>query len=115
LKVLRFFNRSEIVSSAHNGGHRVRYWDKGASDAEDAAYTAGVLMHKMTDKTFVIEHVARGRWGPREREQRMRRYAEVDKRRCKNYSIVVEQEPGSSGRESAENTMRNLERVRRAR
>jgi predicted phage terminase large subunit-like protein len=101
LKVLHFLNRPDVVSS-------VRYWDKAASDAEDAAYTAGVLMHKMTDKTFVIEHVARGHWGSLEREQRMRQYAEVDKRRCKNYSIVVEQEPGSSGRESAENTMRNL-------
>jgi predicted phage terminase large subunit-like protein len=101
LKVLRFFYCANIISS-------VRYWDKAASDGEDAAYTAGVLLHKMNDKTFVIDHVARGRWISFEREQRIRRYAEVDKKRCKNYSIVVEQEPGSSGKESAENTMRNL-------
>jgi phage terminase large subunit-like protein len=55
LKVLHFLDRPNIVSS-------VRYWDKGASDAENAAYTAGVLMHKMKDKTFVIQHVVRGRW-----------------------------------------------------
>jgi hypothetical protein len=91
LKVLHFFNRSNILSS-------VRYWDKAASDTEGAAYTAGVLMHKMTDKTFVIENVARGHWTSLERERRMRKYAEVDKRRCKNYSIVVEQEPGAFNR-----------------
>jgi predicted phage terminase large subunit-like protein len=101
LKVLHFFDRANIISS-------VRYWDKGASEADDAAYTAGVLMHKMKDETFVIEHVLRGRWISFEREQRMRRYAEADKRLCKNYMIVVEQEPGSAGKESTENTIRNL-------
>ena len=55
LKVLRVFYRANIISS-------VRYWDKASSDGKDAAYTAGVLMHKMNDSTFVIEHVARGRW-----------------------------------------------------
>jgi len=101
LKVLRIFDRANIISS-------VRYWDKAASDGKDAAYTAGVLMHKMNDKTFVIEHVARGRWSSLNREQRMREYAEADKKVAKNYMIVVEQEPGSAGQESAENTIRNL-------
>ena len=69
---------------------------------------AGVLMHKMNDNTFVIEHVARGRWSSLNREQRIREYAEADKKHCKNYMIAVEQEPGSSGQESAEHTIRNL-------
>jgi hypothetical protein len=30
-----------------------RYWDKWASDGKDAAYTAGVLMHKMNDNTLL--------------------------------------------------------------
>ena len=38
----------------------------------------------------------------------MREYAEADKNHSKNYMIVVEQEPGSAGKESAENTIRNL-------
>jgi predicted phage terminase large subunit-like protein len=101
LKVLDFFYRAKSLSS-------VRYWDKGASDDENAAYTAGVLMHKMPDKTFVIEHVARGRWNSLEREQQIRTYSKADKVLQKNYSIVVEQEPGSAGKESAENTIRNL-------
>jgi predicted phage terminase large subunit-like protein len=101
LQVRHFFDRADIVSSA-------RYWDKGGSDGKDAAYTAGVLMHKMKDETFVIEHVARGRWSSFEREQRIRRYAEADKTLGKNCSIIIEQEPGSAGKESAENTIRNL-------
>ena len=101
LQVLHFFDRANIRSS-------VRYWDKGGSDGKDAAYTAGVLMHKMNDKTFVIAHVVRGRWSSLNREQRMREHAEADKKLSKNYMIVVEQEPGSAGKESAENTSRNL-------
>jgi predicted phage terminase large subunit-like protein len=101
LQVLHFFDRANILSS-------VRYWDKGASNGKDAAYTAGVLMHKMNENTFVIEHVVRGRWSSLNREQRMREYAEADKKHSKKYMIVVEQEPGSAGKESAENTIRNL-------
>jgi predicted phage terminase large subunit-like protein len=101
LKVLHFFDRAPSLSA-------VRYWDKGASDDENAAYTAGVLMHKMKDGIFVIEHVVRGRWNVREREEHIRTYSKADKILCKNYSIVVEQEPGSGGKESAENTIRNL-------
>ncbi len=65
-------------------------------------------MHKMKDKTFRIQHVVRGRWTSFEREQWMRKYAVADKILFGNVTIVIEQEPGSSGRESAENTMRNL-------
>jgi len=101
LRVLQSFDCASDVSS-------VRYWDKGASDGKDAAYTAGVLMQKLHDGTFVIAHVVRGRWSPFEREQRMRIYAEADKKLCKNYTIVVEQEPGSAGKVSADHTIRNL-------
>jgi hypothetical protein len=86
LKVLHFFDRADSLSS-------VRYWDKGASDAENAAYTARVLMHKMKNGTFVIEHVVRGRWNALEREQHIKTYSKADKILCKNYSIVVE--PGA--------------------
>lgn len=101
LKVLHFFDRADSLVAA-------RYWDKGASEDEDAAYTAGVLMHKVKDGTFVIDHVVRGRWNVREREEHIRTYSKADKILCKNYSIVVEQEPGTGGKESAENTIRNL-------
>jgi len=77
LKVLPVFDRANIAFS-------VRYWDKASSDAKDAAYTAGVLMHKMKDTSFVIGHVARGRWSALKREQRIREQAEADKKFCTN-------------------------------
>jgi hypothetical protein len=86
----------------------VRYWDKGGSEDEDAAYTAGCLMHNLLDKTYVIEHMARGRWLALEREQRIKAYARADQELCKSYEVRIEQEPGTGGRESAENTLRNL-------
>jgi predicted phage terminase large subunit-like protein len=101
LKFLHLFDRADSLSA-------VRYWDKGASDTEYAAYTAGVLMHKMKDRTFVIDHVVRGRWNSLEREEQIRTYAQADKILCKTYFVVIEQEPGSGGKESAENTIRNL-------
>jgi hypothetical protein len=101
LRVLNFFERANVLCA-------VRYWDKAGSDNDRAAYTAGVLMLKLRDNRFVIAHVARGRWGALEREQRIRRHAELDYSLYKNYCVIVEQEPGSGGKESAENTLRNL-------
>jgi len=45
LKVLPFLDRSKIMNS-------VRFWDKGGSDHEDAAYTAGCLMHTTIDRQY---------------------------------------------------------------
>jgi predicted phage terminase large subunit-like protein len=92
--------------------HSVRYWDKAASDKEDAAYTAGVLMHKMRDGTFAIENIERGRWNALDREWRIKAVSHADHRICKNYVVWVEQEPGSGGKESAEHTIRNLAGLR---
>lgn len=101
LKVLRFaLNRKEIRAS-------VRYWDKAATE-DGGAYTAGALMHAMKDKTYVIEHIARGQWSVLEREKRIRELAQNDRSVCLNYEVMVEQEPGSGGKESVENTIRNL-------
>jgi hypothetical protein len=47
-------DRSQILRS-------VRFVDK-AGTSDGGAYTAMVLMHLMHDKSYVIEHVARGQW-----------------------------------------------------
>lgn len=94
-------DRSKIVAS-------IRSWDKAGTVSNDAAYTAGVLMHKMSDGTYLIEHMERGRWGALDRERRIRHWAETDAALCPNYRVIVEQEPGSGGKESAEATIRNL-------
>jgi predicted phage terminase large subunit-like protein len=101
LKVLPHLDRSQILGS-------VRYRDKGGSDDEDAAFTAGCLMHRLLDKTYVIEHIARGRWSALDRERWIKACADADSKACISYEVWVEQEPGTGGKESAENTIRNL-------
>ena len=86
----------------------MRYWDK-AGTADGGAYTAGVLMHKMIDGTFVIEHVARGQWSALEREGQIKSgRAAIAQLSPGSYEVGVEQEPGSGGKESAEATIRML-------
>jgi len=102
-RILPYWERKNIAAS-------IRYWDKGNS--EHGAYTAGVLMHRLYDNTYIVEDVARGRWSALEREQRIKATTESDAKKCYNYQIWIEQEPGSGGKESAENTIRNLARFR---
>ncbi len=105
LRILPHLIRAKIISS-------VRYWDKGGSTKEAASFTAGVLMHKLSDDTFVIGHIARGRWSTLERERRIKSYSDSDAERRSNLDIWFEQEPGSAGKESAEATIRNLAGLR---
>jgi hypothetical protein len=49
----------------------VRYWDKAGTE-DGGAHTAGVLMHKINDGGFVIEHVVRGQWSALDRERQSR-------------------------------------------
>jgi len=106
LIILPVFDRSQISRT-------VRAWDKASTAGGDGAYTAGVLMHKMRDGSFVIENITRGRWSAFERERIIKQLAEFDQQILHEYGkwdyrITVEQEPGSGGKESAEATIRNL-------
>ena len=82
----------------------VRYWDKAASENE-GKYSAGVLMARDSQDRFYVLHVIRGRWSAHDREQIIKRTASLDGR---GTTVVVEQEPGSGGKESAELTIKNL-------
>ena len=83
---------------------KVKYWDKAGTEG-GGAYSAGVLMYRMKDKTYIIPDVQRGQWSAGEREARIRQTAEID---GKDVIVWVEQEPGSGGKESAEATVKNL-------
>lgn len=90
----------------------VRYWDKAGTEdngrkkkTAGPAYTAGVKMGKLADGRFVILDVVRGRWKAATREKVIKMVAGMDGPSC---AIWVEQEPGSGGKESAENTILNL-------
>jgi predicted phage terminase large subunit-like protein len=102
LVTLVFLDRKQVVKS-------VRYIDKAGTEG-GGAYTAMVLMHQLKDKTFVIEHVVRGQWAALEREERIKFWAHADRKLCHPgaYEVVIEQEPGSGGKESAQSTMRML-------
>jgi hypothetical protein len=97
LKVIPPFSRADVQAS-------IRYVDKAGTVSDDAAYSAFVLMHLMKDRTYVIEHVMRGRWSALDREKKLKELCENDQRTCADYRVWVEQEPGSGGKESVEAT-----------
>lgn len=87
----------------------VRYWDK-AGTLGDGAFTVGVKMglepasHGDEPKFWILD-VVRGQWESSERERIIKHTAMLD---GKSVIIGVEQEPGSAGKESAENTAKRL-------
>lgn len=85
----------------------VRYWDKAGTE-DGGAYTSGCLMHCMKDGTFLVEDLVRGQWKASEREKMIKQTAKLDAAICPNLEIWIEQEPGSGGKESAENTVKML-------
>lgn len=82
----------------------VRYWDKAGTEG-GGAYTAGCKIGRLTDGRFIILDITRGQWGAGKREKMIKLTAETDGYEC---PVWIEQEPGSGGKESAENTISNL-------
>lgn len=93
-----------IVDAVPAASSFVRYWDKAGTQG-GGAYTAGVLMAKSPDGFFYVCDVVRGQWSAFERERQIKQTAELD---GKDVAVWVEQEPGSGGKESAQNTILNL-------
>src|SRR5262249_59873311 len=85
----------------------VRLWDKAAT-AGDGDFTAGILMSKTTGGQYFVEDVVRGQWGSGERDQVILKTAQSDAKRPGSVAVWVEQEPGSSGKDSAQATVRLL-------
>lgn len=82
----------------------VRYWDNaGTKDA--GCYTAGGKVSKLANGQFLIEHMERGQWESIEREARKKATAKRDGVHCRVY---IEQEPGSSGKDVANQSIRNM-------
>lgn len=119
------FRRSwfQIVGAAPRDARRVRYWDKAATPG-GGAYTAGVLVAMDAEGRVYVEDVKRGQWSALERERIIKQTALEDAMRYgdvrwrdggREYEIWdygvdiwLEQEPGASGVESAQATIRNL-------
>lgn len=83
---------------------RVRYWDKAGTEG-GGAYSAGVLMALGTDGRFYVEDVVRAQLSAGGREALIKQTAALD---GVAVEVWTEQEPGSGGKESAENTIRGL-------
>jgi len=84
---------------------KVRYWDKAGTEGGTGARSAGVKMGVTESGKFVVMDVQKGRWASDKREAKIRRTAEAD---GIDTHVVVEQEPGSGGLESADATLKNL-------
>jgi predicted phage terminase large subunit-like protein len=99
IKVVDSYNDRHIVKM-------VRYWDKAISLDKSASSTASVLMAFMSDECafgVIILDCIVGKWGAGIREQKIKQTAQLDGVAVR---VGVEQEPGSGGKESAENTMK---------
>lgn len=83
---------------------RVRSWDKAGTE-DGGAYSVGVEMGVDKDGDFWVLDVVRGQWGSHRREEMIKLTAEVD---GEDVDILLEIEGGSGGKESGENTVRNL-------
>lgn len=102
----RVISREQLPQAIFKLGRAIRYWDKaGTEGAGD--WTVGVLIVHFEGKFYVAD-VIRGQWSAASRQARMRRAAELDSKEWSNYVIWQEQEPGSGGKESAENTVKEL-------
>jgi len=81
-----------------------RGWDKAATEG-GGCYSAGVKMARLQNGRFAVLHVRRGQWSTEKREAAMRACAQQD---GVNVCIHMEQEPGSSGVDSAKATIKSL-------
>lgn len=82
----------------------VRYWDKAGTEG-GGCQTVGVKMGIDRQARFWILDVIRGQWDSAVREDIIEQTAKADGIHVR---IAHEQEPGSGGKESAENTTRRL-------
>jgi predicted phage terminase large subunit-like protein len=97
----------EIVDALPAKCTFVRYWDKAGTES-GGAYTAGVLMARTPERQYITVDVVRGQWSAGKREAVIKQIADLDRQRFGNVGIWVEQEPGSGGKESAQNTVITL-------
>lgn len=81
-----------------------RFWDK-AGTLGGGAYSVGALLGRDAADRYWLLDVVRGQWDSDRREQIILATAKLD-----GYGVMVgvEQEPGSGGKESAQNTVRML-------
>lgn len=99
----------QILDALPAGCEFVRWWDKAAT-AKGGDYSAGALLARAADGRFYVVDVQRGQWSSDERNRVMAQTAALDAMRTQGhgFEIWMEQEPGSSGKESADLSISQL-------
>lgn len=82
----------------------VRSWDKAGTEG-GGCNSAGIKMAELANGTYIVLDSIFGQWRAERREEIIKQTAELDGRSVK---VIIEQEPGSGGKESAESTVKNL-------
>lgn len=106
------FNRAwfgDFVEAVPIEAQRVRYWDKGGTE-DEGDYTVGVLMARDHNGIYYVEDVVRGQWSSHQRDVVIKQTAEIDRQKYSTSppTILLEQEGGSGGKQSAEISIREL-------
>jgi predicted phage terminase large subunit-like protein len=96
-----------VIHALPAGCTLVRYWDKAATPG-GGDWSVGVLMARSPRQRYIVVDVVRGQWSPGERKRIERQTAEMDRARYGHVATRGEQEPGSSGVESAQASVENL-------
>ncbi len=97
-----------IIEAAPIDADYCRAWDK-ASTADGGDFSVGVLLAKDKEGFWYVADVVRGQWSSFERNRVIKQTTEIDAAAYgRRYTVVVEQEPGSGGKESAEFTVKQL-------
>ena len=89
----------------------VRAWDLAATpetEKGDPAYTAGVLMGKRSDGSYVVIDVINVRQSASDVRATIRHTAEADNARYGNVRVRLPQDPGQAGKDQAESFIRLL-------
>jgi predicted phage terminase large subunit-like protein len=97
----------DLLTNRHVRIIRYRYWDFAGTD-EDGDYTAGVRMAKVVtpvETLYFVEDVIRGQWSSGKRNEIVLNAAKSDGQAVK---IWIEQEPGSSGKDSVRSVINLL-------
>jgi predicted phage terminase large subunit-like protein len=99
----------ELVDSVPIDAKRVRYWDLAATEPskenKEPCYTVGAKLAIDKDNIIYIESIIRFRKDPKYVEQIIRQTADMD---GKSVHIHMEQEPGSSGKNTIDHYRRRI-------
>jgi len=86
---------------------RIRYWDLAATLRDTSAYTAGVLM-TYDGSRYYVENIIRDRLNPADRNELIRKTAELDGQRPGFERTWFEEQPGAAGIEVSQSIVKLL-------